>query len=229
MSGQTQQTRFGTRVWVSLKLPKNVGVVWVPNRFYKKIAFVSMHTWVCGILGLKFRSKIARRSLRLVLALQSHGPTGCKLGAVQICFPVWRELKLFSPRCCHSESPCSDMLSRLKGIETQLPLCRAWWLSVQICLPVWRELKPSRLPWEVDCPRITGSDMLSRLKGIETMSILLLYGRQATMFRYAFPFEGNWNFSLKKKWSRSTCGSSDMLSRLKGIETFGIAIREVLV
>ena len=56
--------------------------------FLEKIAQSSMGTWVCGILGQNFASKKALRSSLMVLGFWSHGPTGLKLGAVDICFPV---------------------------------------------------------------------------------------------------------------------------------------------
>ena len=138
-----------------------------------------MHTWVCGIFGVNFEAKKALRSSRLVLAFRSHGLTGCKLGAVQIRFPVWRELKQERTRC---------------GLTVAT--------FVQIRFPVWRELK---------------------LHLVETRYYFL------DEFRYAFPFEGNWNQKLLP-FIPATIGS-DTLSRLKGIETFldYIVVRSSLV
>ena len=87
---------------------------------------------------------------------------------VQIRFPVWRELK---PKVTVWNNPpalaCSDTLSRLKGIETYLPSWALLWGPwVQIRFPVWRELKQRYSPWT---------------------------DGRALVFRYAFPFEGNWN------------------------------------
>ena len=62
---------------------------------------------------------------------------------------------------------CSDMLSRLKGIET-------YFGDFTCMIGIYR------------------SDMLSRLKGIETLlSFLFLLVGKNYGFRYAFPFEGN--------------------------------------
>ena len=58
------------------------------------------------------------------------------------------------------------MLSRLKGIETQL----------------FDQL--------TDCDLFC-SDMLSRLKGIETFAANSVGLQRSLQFRYAFPFEGN--------------------------------------
>ena len=149
---------------------------------------------------------------------RSESPVRCTSVFVQICFPVWRELKLLCVFCCwFALWVCSDMLSRLKGIETLalIVLCpchnqmfryafpfegnwnffvvfrRFLFMKVQICFPVWRELK---------------------------LLIVNVRESECHQFRYAFPFEGNWNptttvfppfFPIR----------SDMLSRLKGIET----------
>ena len=111
----------------------------------------------------------------------------------------------------------SDTLSRLKGIETQTQRLEIHpTLCVQIRFPVWRELKRKDMSDAVgDCHR--RSDTLSRLKGIETLAWALIafspyqcsdtlsrlkgietfIGKlllpQLNLFRYAFPFEGNWN------------------------------------
>ena len=115
---------------------------------------------------------------------------------------------------------CSDTLSRLKGIETHSPQNRG------------------RAKF--------GSDTLSRLKGIETKTLknnfiasilvqirfpvwrelkheLISESSQVSkMFRYAFPFEGNWNRGRRPLIVTLPSGS-DTLSRLKGIETHSTA------
>ena len=105
-----------------------------------------------------------------------HGSTTRKV-MVQIRFPVWRELKRGSYNSVRIRPKGSDTLSRLKGIET--PTGDTLSLSLTI-----------------------GSDTLSRLKGIETW-----FGRSTTTtlipFRYAFPFEGNWNFFLPSQSAQS--------------------------
>ena len=62
-----------------------------------------------------------------------------------------------------------------------------------------------------------GSDTLSRLKGIETSAFLTSSGFLVS-FRYAFPFEENWNDDDNEEYCKGGC-RSDTLSRLKGIET----------
>ena len=97
-------------------------------------------------------------------------------------------------RCCHDVLQYTlDMPSRLKGIETQynrhaVPRLYFLW----ICLPVWRELKPKYSPF-------------NRIVSLST-------------FGYAFPFEGNWNYSSFTVL-RISSTPLDMPSRLKGIET----------
>ena len=98
-------------------------------------------------------------------------PTSCfSQSTVQICFPVWRELKRFTkPEKRRVRDYSSDMLSRLKGIETHnktsLFFQKLGW--VQICFPVWRELKHT--PCITTTPFEKSLDTLSRLKGIETI------------------------------------------------------------
>ena len=87
---------------------------------------------------------------------------------VQIRFPVWRELK---PICfvLFPSGPISEVQIRFpvwRELKLLLFSLQALSESVQIRFPVWRELK------------------------------LLLHeacGWPASTFRYAFPFEGNWN------------------------------------
>ena len=89
------------------------------------------------------------------------------------------------------------MLSRLKGMETLTwrdRIALHCLKTLWICFPVWREWK---------------------------QFIALVNGVFAKFFGYAFPFEGNGNTSV---WCfRTTDVSLDMLSRLKGIETFRAA------
>ena len=119
-----------------------------------------------------------------------------------ICFPVWRELKPWHLQPLgYLSRGALYMLSRLKGIETQLqsrisglvddyfvyafPFEGNWnfegvpkltsALTLCICFPVWRELKHKKLIWEPWLP----------------------------FFVYGFPFEGNWNTSFGS-WSKGT-------------------------
>ena len=162
---------------------------------------------------------------------------------VQIRFPVWRELKrglgslpdLFMDirsdtlsrlkgietkfgrhrlsAICHS----SDTLSRLKGIETgsqsvggvggvgpvqiRFPVWRElkhwvasgwqpWPHHVQIRFPVWRELK--RFP-----PLQSDNRFRFRyafpFEGNWNRLLTSAHSARQKRFRYAFPFEGNWN------------------------------------
>ena len=162
---------------------------------------------------------------------------------VQIRFPVWRELKRNLTHSWHQWfSDGSDTLSRLKGIETLLGRTKIWpsssfryafpfegnWnadflisatfvTSVQIRFPVWRELKL----W-----RRSGTDWHTRWVQIRfpVWRELKLQNRKRRPnpedeFRYAFPFEGNWNSTVEVWTKCSRKASSDTLSRLKGIET----------
>ena len=177
-----------------------------------------MHTWVCGILGVNFEEKNAPRSSCLVFGVRSHGPTGLKIGALWIHFPVWRELKRIIRACrplwiqcfgytfpfegnwninptenrgtCHA----LDTLSRLKGIET----------------PTEQQFK--------DFQRHS-LDTLSRLKGIETRVVISFCLLRVALWIH-FPV---WR-ELKRKCSKTGNAMAakmplDTLSRLKGIET----------
>ena len=190
-----------------------------------------------------------------------------------ICFPVWRELK--TPSGVLLISPpirklwiCFPVWRELKHfiIKPLVYLCNGHFF-LWICFPVWRELKPhqddpeffsgipldmlSRLKgnWNLDQVvnnlLLTSLDMLSRLKGIETETQHSWPSGQQSFFGYAFPFEGNWNFSVLfnnrlngvtslwicfpvwrelkqffKKRKNAAQNTLDMLSRLKGIETY---------
>ena len=57
------------------------------GRFGQKIASVSVDTWVCGVLGLKFAGKEAVRSSLVVLGFWSYGPSGLKMGSFRCAFP----------------------------------------------------------------------------------------------------------------------------------------------
>ena len=129
-------------------------------------------------------------------------------------FPVWRELKR-TPWCLPRTFPCSELLSRLKGIETSkiqnfscfllssellsrlkgietlnwVPIL--WVTRVRNYFPVWRELK--LIPLLVSVVMSICSELLSRLKGIETQSIYMTLS-PFSVFGTTFPFEGNWNF-----------------------------------
>ena len=89
---------------------------------------------------------------------------------------------------------------------------------VQIRFPVWRELKPTnncllqfgRLVVQIRFP------VWRELKHTHRCSTSL----HGLWFRYAFPFEGNWNHKFVHDGMFGT--SSDTLSRLKGIETIAL-------
>ena len=106
------------------------------------------------------------------------------------------------------------MLSRLKGIETNLSGSVQSVQCVWICFPVWRELKlisggSTTLTVEVwIC-----FPVWRELKRYLDVLIFCVVG-----FGYAFPFEGNWNKCFDHLRTSSSYGL-DMLSRLKGIET----------
>ena len=132
-------------------------------------------------------------------------------------YPVWRELKPFPISWRWRKlSLCSELLSRLKGIETikngvttfsrtlhrfgtTIPFEGNWNKVLSVIstakpkvrnyYPVWRELKP-RLPLTIGW--LNSSELLSRLKGIETL------------------IAGDFLFPTR---------CSELLSRLKGIET----------
>ena len=152
-----------------------------------------MHTWVCGIFGVNFEAKKALRSSRLVLAFRSHGLTGCKLGAVQIRFPVWRELK-----------PTSDNLPVfIAEFRYAFPFEGNWNSSlsllgavgynadVQIRFPVWRELKHTRFSLNEHTHTNTFRYAFPFEGNWNIFN--LANGDLWSEFRYAFPFEGNWN------------------------------------
>ena len=148
---------------------------------------------VYGIFAPNFCTKKVPRSSRLVLGVQSHGPTGCKIGAVHMCLPVWRELKLWSNSSFWN--PVSTFTCAFPFEGNWNSLCRLpWWrwdlsftcafpfegnwnqlspsspsspsLNVHMCLPVWRELKHFR--FRSNCAALPCSHVPSRLKGIET-------------------------------------------------------------
>ena len=157
-------------------------------------------------------------------------------------FPVWRELKLISAYSSRTAWSImfryafpfegnwnliffstkrelirsSDTLSRLKGIETgSLRALSPRLIEVQIRFPVWRELKPA--PPQSLFSQLRRSDTLSRLKGIETFREAMHCQCVAPTFRYAFPFEGNWNNCAE--FPAKFLSTLNTLSRLKGIET----------
>ena len=179
-----------------------------------------MHTWVCGIFGVNFEVKKALHSSRLVLAFRSHGLTGCKLGAVQIRFPVWRELKLFFYRCQHAliTHSGSDTLSRLKGIETYTTVRPVKpYLCVQIRFPVWRELKrDKRKRWWG--PRTRVQIRFPVWRELKLWFRRNDWGHHRGLVQIRFPV---WR-ELKQNNHQHYNGielCSDTLSRLKGIET----------
>ena len=188
--------------------------------------------------------------------------------AVRNYFPVWRELK---PECsCLSQRSTfslfgttfpfegnwninlhertwflirSELLSRLKGIETRyrslVTWCHSWFgttfpfegnwnfvISLKnialSCLvrnyfPVWRELKHR---WTTTQPYgVNRSELLSRLKGIETATKHLWESSTGWSVRNYFPV---WReLKLCSYWSGSSAiCRSELLSRLKGIETY---------
>ena len=148
------------------KLPKNPDDTWLQHQFSQKIAFGSMDTWVCGILGLKFRLKIAPRSSRLVLGLRSHGSTGLKMGSLWRHFPVQREWKLVTSY----SGPYVPTLWRHFPAwrESKLWVQRApeSWACFGDTFPV--EGNRNTVAWTcLQLKRVT-LDTLSRWKGIET-------------------------------------------------------------
>ena len=95
---------------------------------------------------------------------------------------------------CRGACLALDMLSRLKGMETcYYDSLHNSHLILWICFPVWREWKQS--------------------------SVAGAGGGAVHVFGYAFPFEGNGNTNTNI-WIIGVCHTLDMLSRLKGIETY---------
>ena len=91
-----------------------------------------------------------------------------------------------------SQYDSSHVLSRLKGIETQLYRCfdDALWH----CSHVLSRLKGIETLGYCQINSYTsqrGSHVLSRLKGIETFHQRSVLQQQGFLFTRAFPFEGN--------------------------------------
>ena len=178
-----------------------------------------MHTWVFGIFGLKFRSKIAPRSSRLVLGVRSHGPTGIKMGSLWIRFPVWRELKLkiwSGTRLIKfidfgSAFPFEGNWNSISKILKCSPLCfgsafpfEGNWNSISKILKCSPLCFGSAFPFEGNWNEIDGSIWIipeaplwirfpvwRELKHNANRVECNIGG---LTFGYAFPFEGNWNF-----------------------------------
>ena len=143
-------------------------------------------------------------------------------------FPVWRELKLrygcfivFLPLCSEllsrlkgietfsfssslsSSSLCSELLSRLKGIETRpFLLFLQGNLSVRNYFPVWRELKLYLF--------IDGFEIHTVRNYFPVWRELKPFHHKETTqeseeeFGTTFPFEGNWNnFSDRRRHKRA--------------------------
>ena len=109
-------------------------------------------------------------------------------------FPVWRELKL--------GKVISKLWSLFSKFGTTFPFEGNWnnlFIAFSIVsrfvrnyFPVWRELKPKIANTQI-IPSIT--------------------------FGTTFPFEGNWNFLFATLGTKISFPRSELLSRLKGIET----------
>ena len=83
-------------------------------------------------------------------------------------------------------------LSRLKGIETKLPISFLRVVEhLAIHFPVWRELKHNSRANPNSCC-LFACNTLSRLKGIETQHTVVQFTDWSNLL-YTFPFEGNWN------------------------------------
>ena len=110
-------------------------------------------------------------------------------------FPVWRELKPFKILEYTMHFPFAwNAFSRLKGIETKLPVGGLYSLYILgMRFPVWRELKQQLrhlLGIEMD-----SWNAFSRLKGMETCEKHLLHS-VSLLLECVFPFEGNGNVAI---------------------------------
>ena len=182
----------------------------------RNIAFGSVFIRISGDLPTYFSRKNTLRSSCLVCGLRSRIQTASRKPLFRYTFPFEGNWNEVSSSK-ENASESSDIPSRLKGIETVL----LWSFEI---------LK-------------TCSDIPSRLKGIETKNGKG-YSFDLHVFRYTFPFEGNWNSPVRSKtapkipfrytfpfegnWNcrtgaidphRLPASSSDIPSRLKGIET----------
>ena len=133
------------------------------------------------------------------------------------------------------------MVSRLKGIETRVPSCQMPSVGLCIWFPVWRELK---LFWKFIFFHFLSNDFVYGFPFEGNWNHLggFLH-RSCWYFVYGFPFEGNWNLILRPSleilsplcicfpvWrelklllrhrERGRGNPLDMVSRLKGIETY---------
>ena len=179
------------------KLPKNAEGVWLPSRLCRKIEFGSVFTRVCWTFAPNFREKKASRSSRLVLGVRSHGPTGCKIGAVHTCLPVWRELKL------------------------------AWVVLMTFRSTVFTRAFPFEGNWNENCYKNCYQRQFTRafpFEGNWNGHPFLKVLEVIVLFTRAFPFEGNWNYFFSCVMGETTFPCSPVPSRLKGIETPAEAI-----
>ena len=86
-----------------------------------------------------------------------------------------------------------DMVSRLKGIETFMEWCWQYSSGLWICFPVWRELKLISL--KKICTNSASCLWICFPVCRELKQTFYSYKGNTTAFGYAFPFEGNWNYS----------------------------------
>ena len=159
--------------------------------------------------------------------------------AVRNYFPVWRELKQIPDAFITIFNRCSELLSRLKGIETLFMIH-----------PVFKSLFGTTFPFEGnwnwnaawDLPKETEFGTTFPFEGnwnINNHLLILIW----KPFGTTFPFEGNWNsdillflyccynvrnyFPVWRELKHNLCSiltdamfpCSELLSRLKGIET----------
>ena len=119
---------------------------------------------------------------------------------------------------CYRGLSCSELLSRLKGIETRKSSCEttAFHGKVRNYYPVWRELK-------LISRHLLSATLLSVRNYYpvwrELKQIFCFFSLgQYFSFGTTIPFEGNWNLP-SPTMSKPVIYSSELLSRLKGIET----------
>ena len=142
-------------------------------------------------------------------------------------FPVWRELK---HRCgcqtCNNEKSY-NVLSRLKGIETEIPLILRYDPQCLQC-PF-----PFEGNWNLASSFITDGAYLNLqcpfpFEGNWNISLKILLILLFRTLQCPFPFEGNWNW-IGCKDGVTVAIPYNVLSRLKGIETLVAAVGVVAV
>ena len=171
-----------------------------------------------------------------------------------MCFPVWRELKLSLLLLRQVVLPfCLNVLSRLKGIETKTAECENqcdYGEKFKCAFPFegnWNNpdprghQEPSRwfkcaFPFEGNW-----NGLLPLMDTVQTKVLFkcafpfegnwnfIAQGRHKPfcLFKCAFPFEGNWNFLEITPASALSPLSLNVLSRLKGIETFTSRVKAI--